>query len=386
MMQMLIRLRAQIVKELLSVLRDPRSRFILVGPPFIQLTIFAFAMTLEVTNVRIGVYDMDNGRWSHELVARVAAADFVRDVVPIHSNAEMTDMVSRKEVLAGLVIADDFSSTVSAGGTGAVQVIVDGRSANAGQIAYGYLNRIVAGLNADLKPATLSPSTLSLSDTVAVRHWFNPNLIYRWYVLPGLAGVLTMFITLLITALSISRERELGTFDQLMVSPATSLEIIAAKTIPSVLLGSMLGTMMVLAGRFVFGVPFTGSFPLLIGCLCLFTLSVVGIGLAISSLCATQQQAILGTFAVGVPMVLMSGFATPVENMPDILQWMAQAIPLTHFMTIAEGSFTKALPLSDVLASAWPMAVIAVITLTGSIVFVRARLGHVLINRIHKPA
>ncbi|NMM45662.1 ABC transporter permease [Rhodospirillaceae bacterium KN72] len=369
MRQMLTRLRAQIVKELLSVLRDPRSRFILLGPPFIQLTVFAFAMTLEVTNIRIGVYDMDNGRWSHELVQRVAAADFVREAVPVHGNAEMTDMVSRKEVLVGLVIADDFSSTVSAGGTGTVQVIVDGRSANAGQIAYGYLNRIVAGLNADLKPTALPPS-----DTVAVRHWFNPNLIYRWYVLPGLAGVLTMFITLLITALSISRERELGTFDQLMVSPATPLEIIAAKTIPSVLLGSILGTMMVLAGRFVFGVPFTGSFPLLIACLSLFTLSVVGIGLAISSLCATQQQAILGTFAVGVPMVLMSGFATPVENMPDVLQWMAQAIPLTHFMTIVEGSFTKALPLSDVLASAWPMAVIALVTLTGSIVFVRARL------------
>ncbi|MFP5511460.1 MAG: ABC transporter permease, partial [Alphaproteobacteria bacterium] len=167
---------------------------------------------------------------------------------------------------------------------------------------------------------------------------------YRWFIVPGLTGILALFSSLLITSLSIARERELGTFDQLLVSPTSTPEIIISKSLPALAIGTGLGLFMISAGVFLFGIPFTGSFALLLASLVLFIASVVGIGLMISAVSMTQQQAILGAFAIGVPAVLMSGFATPVENMPVVLQWLAQAIPLTHFLIIVEGSFLKAMP------------------------------------------
>ena len=319
-------------------------------------------------NAHIAVLDGDAGYWSHELVSRVSAADFISEVHTVHSRDELSELINGRKVIAALDMGPDFSRDVVAGGTGTVQVIVDGRRSNAGQITVAYLNAIAAdvGTAARQEPQRASP--------VVVRHWFNPNLIYRWFVVPALSGILVFFSALMITALSIARERELGTFDQLLVSPTTTLEIIVAKTIPALAIGAVLGLMMIAAAAFLFDVPFKGSFLLLLPSLLLFILSVVGIGLMVSAVSATQQQAILGAFAIGVPAVLMSGFATPVENMPVVLQWMAQAIPLTHFLVIVEGTFLKAMPASDIFANTWPLAVIALITLTMAVVFVRSRL------------
>ncbi len=363
------RLRAQVVKEMLSILRDPRSRLIVFVPPLMQLMIFTFATTLEVRNADIAVYDRDSGHWSHELVARVAAADFVSKVHTVHSPGELRELIDRRKVIAAIGIGPEFSRDIAAGKTGTAQVIVDGRRSNAGQITVGYLNTIAA----DVAAAASGRDTRNTSPVV-VRNWFNPNLIYRWFVVPALSGILVFFSALMITSLSIARERELGTFDQLLVSPTTTLEIIVAKTMPALAIGAALGLMMIAAAAFLFGVPFEGSFLLLLPSLLLFILSVVGIGLMISSVSATQQQAILGAFAIGVPAVLMSGFATPVENMPTVLQWIAQGIPLKHFLVIVEGTFLKAMPASDIIANTWPLALIALVTLTLATIFVRSRL------------
>lgn len=360
------RLRAQIVKELLSVLRDPKSRFVLIGPPLLQLLIFSFAATLDVSNVDIAVYNRDDGKWSHELVARIDAASFVHRLRPVQNPADLKRMIERREVIAAVVIPESFSGDIASGRPAKAQAILDGRRANAGQVVLGDLNGIANGLGAELSSVP--------HETTVVRHWFNPNLIYRWFVVPSIGGILVTFVTLLVTTLSIARERELGTFDQLLVSPCTPIEIIVSKMAPALLIGTVLGLFMVAAGVFAFGIPFTGSFALLLISMVLYILSVVGIGLMVSSVCATQQQAILGTFAIGVPAVLMSGFATPVENMPIVLQWLAQAIPLTHYLIILQGSFLKALPPSEVFASAWPMAVIALVTLSAAILFVRGKL------------
>lgn len=362
------RLRAQVIKEMLSILRDPRSRLIVFVPPLMQLLVFTFATTLEVRNADIAVYDRDAGRWSQELVAHVGAADFVSNVRTVHSPDELRGLIDGRRVIAALDIPQDFSRDIAAGGTGTAQVIVDGRRSNAGQITVGYLNVIAADVGSAARKESQRASP------VVVRHWFNPNLIYRWFVVPALSGILVFFSALMITALSIARERELGTFDQLLVSPTTTLEIIVAKTVPALAIGAVLGLMMIAAAAFLFGVPFTGSLWLLLPSLLLFILSVVGIGLMVSSVSATQQQAILGAFAIGVPAVLMSGFATPVENMPTVLQWIAQAIPLKHFLVIVEGTFLKAMPASDIIANTWPLAIIALVTLAMATVFVRSRL------------
>ncbi|MCC7060076.1 MAG: ABC transporter permease [Burkholderiaceae bacterium] len=364
----LSRLRAQFIKEVLSILRDPRSRMVVFVPPLLQLLVFAFAATLEVRNVDIAVHNQDAGRWSHELMTRLDSAEFVREVRLVANNQEMRALIDQGKVIAALDIPADLSRAIAAGDSGHVQVLVDGRRSNSGQITVGYLSTIAADVGAEVRLEAAPPVP------VVVRNWFNPNLIYRWFIVPGLSGILALFSALLITSLSIARERELGTFDQLLVSPTSTPEIIISKSVPALVIGTALGLMMIAAAIVLFRIPFSGSFSLLLVSLVLFIFSVVGIGLMISAVSATQQQAILGAFAIGVPAVLMSGFATPVENMPTLLQWLAQAIPLTHFLIIVQGSFLKALPLSDILASLWPLAIIALVSLTMATVFVRGRL------------
>ncbi len=364
----LTRLRAQFIKEVLSILRDPRSRMVVFVPPLLQLLVFAFAATLTVRNVDVAVYNQDAGQLSRELIQRLRAATFVNQVPRVDNPHALGDLIARGKVIAALDIPADFSRAITAGRTGRVQVLVDGRRSNSGQITVGYLSSIAADVGAGAV-AGASPPT-----PVVVRNWFNPNLTYRWFIVPGLTGILALFSSLLITSLSIARERELGTFDQLLVSPTSTLEIIISKSLPALAIGTVLGLLMVAAATVLFRIPFTGSFALLLASLVLFILSVVGIGLMISAISMTQQQAILGAFAVGVPAVLMSGFATPVENMPVALQWLAQAIPLTHFLVIVEGVFLKAMPAADILANLWPLLVIALVTLSMATLLVRSRL------------
>lgn len=363
----LLRLWAQIVKELRCVLRDPKSRFVLIVPPLAQLLVFSFAATLEVKNIDIALLNRDAGRASIELVQQLSASDLVRHIHLVTDEGSIAGLIDRQQVIAAVVIDESFSRDVAAGKRGSAQVILDGRRANAGQITLAYLQAIATQTGATLKG-------LRHDELLRVRHWFNPNLIYRWFVVPGLIGILITFISLLLTALSIARERELGTFDQLLVSPCTPVEIIIAKMVPAFLVGLVLTGFMTSAAVFLFGIPFTGSLGLLLGCLLLFILSLVGLGLMISSVCVTQQQAILGTFTLVVPSVLLSGFAAPIQNMPRFLQWAAECIPLKHFLIILHGCFLKAMPASEVFANAWPMAVIAVLTLGLSIHFVRSRL------------
>lgn len=359
-----------VVKELISYLRDPRTRLILIGPPLMQLVIFSFAATLEVRNVDMAVLDQDGGPVARRLLERVAAASFVRNLVPVADVGELQSLIDQRRVLLGLRLPPDFSRDAVRGATATAQLLIDGRRANAGQIAQSYLAEISAGLGVELS----RDAGVEAVDPVVVRHWFNPNLDYQWYVVPSLAGVLAMMIALVVTALSIAREREMGTFDQLLVSPIRPLEIIVGKTVPALVIGAVLAGVMIGAAIVLFGVPFSGNIVWLLASLLLFMLSVVGIGLMVSSVCRTQQQAILGAFMTAVPLILISGFATPVENMPPWLQLLAEADPLKHFLIIVQGSFLKALPAQDMLANAAPMAVIATVTLSVATLFVRRRL------------
>lgn len=330
------RLKSQIVKELLSFLRDPKSRMTLIGPPLIQLLVFSFAVTLDVRNIDVAVLTEDTGRWSYELVARIGASSFVDEVIAVQRPEQLSDLIDRRRVLAAIHIPADFSRNIAAGWAATAQVLVDGRRANSGQIAADYLHSLVANLGNERRG-----NARDAMPRTVVRNWFNPNLTYRWFVVPSLAAILAMLIALIMTGLSIAREREMGTFDQLLVSPATPIEIVVGKTVPALLIGTVLATLMIAAGVFLFAIPFSGSFLLLLTSLIVFILSVVGVGLMISSVCQTQQQALLGVFAIAIPVILISGFATPVENMSRVLQFIAEASPLRHFLVIVQGSFLK---------------------------------------------
>ena len=229
----LIRLRAQIVKELLCLLRDPKSRAIMIGPPLIQLLLFSFAITLEVKNVDVALLNHDTGGAAIELVQQIDSSALVNRIRVAGSERELAEMIDTQQVLAGVVIPETFSRDIAQGKSGTAQVIIDGRKANAGQIALGYLQTITGNVAPTLRPA-------SGGEVATVRNWFNPNLIYRWYVVPSLAGIIVTLVALMVTALSIARERELGTFDQLLVSPCTPTEIIVAKAIPAFFVGTVL--------------------------------------------------------------------------------------------------------------------------------------------------
>lgn len=364
-----MRLAAQVVKELLSVLRDGQTRFALLVPPLLQLVVLSFAATLEVRNVDIAIVNDDAGRASYELIQRIAAASFVDEVTIVDRPSELTRRIDRRQALIAIHIASDFSRDVAAGRSAAVQVLIDGRRANAGQIALSYLDAIATDYGIELAGSRSSamPSTIE-------RHWFNENLTYLWFIMPGMTGILVMFSGLVITSLSIAKERELGTFDQLLVSPSTPLEIVIAKSVPAFIIGTVLASLMIAASAWVFRVPLHGSVVLLLLSVMLFIFSMVGVGLMLSSICDTQQQAILGAFAIGYPLIMISGFATPVENMPHWLQIVAQASPLKHFLVIAQGSFVKAMPPADVFANAWPLMAIGLVTLSLAIVIVRRKL------------
>jgi len=365
------RILALIVKELLAVLRDPRSRVLLIGPPLIQLFVFSFAATLEVRNVEVGILNQDLGRGGWEIVQRIAAAATFTRLDDLRGVQEIRPYIDGGRGLLVVHIPQDFSRRILRGDEGKVQVILDGRRSNAAQIVEGYLQRMVSEISAEYVAANgLPPPATEL----ITRHWFNPNLTYTWFTVPGLVGIITMLIGLIVTALSVARERELGTFDQLLVSPLQPWEIVLGKTLPAMLIGAAEGTVILLAAILVFRIPLNGSLALLYLAMLVFLAAIVGVGLFISALSSTQQQALLGAFTFMVPGTLLSGFATPIQNMPEWLQLVTAANPLRWFLVVVRGVFMKGLPPEQVLANTWPMAVIAAVTLTGAALLFRWRL------------
>ena len=364
---MWFRLRVAIWKEVVSYLRDPATRRFLIGAPIFQTVIFAFAATLDVRNVDVVVLDQDNGHWSQELVARVDGAWFTDEVMTARDGRELQRLVDNREAVLGLRMDPGFSRAIDAGDSGILQVIVDGRRANAGQIAVSYLGAIVGELGAGISPIS--------GPEIQQRHWFNSNLNYRWFMVANLSAVLGMMMCLVVTSLSIAREREMGTFDQILVSPMSPTEIIIAKAMPGMLAGYVVGSIIAALAVFVFGAPFTGSLLVYPLALALFVLSVVGMGLLISSICNTQQQAVMGTFFSSIPFVLTSGFATPVENMPLWLQRAAELNPLRHYLTVVQGSFFKGHGAVEIAGDIWPLLPLALVSLTVASLVVRRRLG-----------
>ena len=369
------RLRALIVKELLAVLRDRRSRFILIGPPLLQLFLFSYAATLDVTNIDVGVLNRDAGKWSVEFLHRLNGAPAFRSIRPLANLTEARQAIDNRRVLVVLRFAEDFSRDVAAGRTARIEVILDGRRSNASQIVAGYLSGIAASMSnsVNVNLAALGGDGAA-GDSLVVRHWFNPNLNDFWFIVPSLLGTLTLLIALVVTGQSIARERELGTFDQLMVSPLRVSEILIGKTVPPLIIGVLQSTAFLLVAVVFFQIPFRGSLVLLYLGIIFFLASVIGVGLFISSLSQTQQQAFLGTFLFTAPAILLSGFATPIENMPGWLQILTQANPLRHFLVIVRGVFLKGLPAADVLASVVPLILIAIFTLSTAAWLFRRRM------------
>jgi ABC-2 type transport system permease protein len=357
------RIRFLIVKELLALWRDPRSRTILIVPPLVQLIVFSFAMTQEVTSIRLAVLNQDLGMQSRELVARFAFAPYFADVRPLESDGEIGAALDSADAIAVLRIGEDFSRDLAAGRPAQVELLLDGRRSNAAQIVEGYATDIIETYNADL----IATRGLAHPPSVIVaRTWFNPNQTSRWGTVPGLIGALTMLLGMVVTALSVARERELGTFEQLLVSPLRPIEILIGKAVPAFIIGIGEATLILAIAVLALGVPFVGSLTLLYAGLAVYIVAVIGVGLFISSLVSTQQQAILGAFTFFAPALLLSGFVTPVENMPWWLERLTLGDPMRYFTVISRSVFLKAMPATEVAQNPRPMALIALVTLAAA--------------------
>jgi ABC-2 type transport system permease protein len=354
---------ALIVKELLAVVRDPRSRFILIGPPILQLMVFGFAATYDLNHAALAIYDEDRGAAARELIARFEGSGNFEIVARIDRDGDIAPLIDNREALLVLHIGPRFSEDIRNGEGGKVQVILDGRNSNTAMLALNYVQAIVIDYNlawVERHGGRKPPAQLQ------VQAWYNANLESRWFIVPGIVGLLTLVVTLVVTALSVAREREAGTFDQLLVTPLRPVEILIGKSVPGILIGFLQGSLIIFIAVKGFGVPLRGDLGALYLGMGLFLLSAVGVGLMISSLAVTQQQGLLGAFLFLVPAVILSGFATPIANMPQVVQWLTYLDPLRYFLIVLRGVFLEGDSYALLMDQYWPMALIALISLSAA--------------------
>ena len=355
------RILALVGKEFLALFKDPRSRLVLIVPPLIQLLVFGYAATFDLKEVRYAVLDQDRGAAARELLARFDGTPSFRKVAELGSEAEIAPLVDRRAVLVVLHVGPRFTADLLSGRPADLQVILDGRNSNTAMLAANYVREVVRRFDDEWIAAR---GLQGPPARLAMRAWFNPNLESRWFFIPGIVGMLTLVVTMLVTALTVAREREQGTFDQLLVTPLRPGEILVGKAVPGFVIGFAQATVILLVATLWFDVPFLGSLAAFYAGLALFLLSSVGAGLLISALSATQQQGLLGAFLFMVPAVILSGFATPIANMPEVVQLITLVDPLRYFLIVLRKVFLEGAGLDLLVDQLWPMALIGAVTLT----------------------
>lgn len=358
MIEYLRRILELIKKEFITIWKDPKSRGIIIAMPLLQLFVFANAITMEVKNIDVVLIDRSNSVESRELISRFEHSPRFRKFYYAKNDKEFKEKIDNQKVQIGIYINNDFGINVKRKNKANVLVVADGRQTNSATIAGGYATQIINSYNSEIT------GTQEASINPVIRNWFNPNLEYRWYILTIIISMLALVITLLLTALSIAREREMGTFDQLIVSPLSSFEILLGKTIPPLVIAMGLTILMTLIVITCFKVPFAGSIWLFLVSVFISLLSIVGVGLFISSISKTQQQAILGVITFQMPAVLLSGFVSPIEDMPAFWQGLTWINPVRFFMALTRGIFLKGMEFQDVFANLIPLIIIAVLTLS----------------------
>ena len=364
MFQRILRL---FIKELLVSLRDPKSRFVIIGPPIIQLFIFSYAITLDVKNASLAILNHDTGIEAQSVIKNVVSTPVFTKVITVKNEEQIRDALDKQIVSAALVFPPNFSET--AAGRSAqpapIEIIADGRRANASPILVGYLQKMIqADITGRMRERGAAADTGGIS--VVTRHWFNPNLLPRLAFIPALICILCTVVGTILSGLSVAREREIGTFEQLLVCPLTSFEILVGKTLAVMLLTTVTAAFLALIIIYFFGISLKAPIIYFFLSTEIFLLAVIGVGLFVSSLVTTQQQAVLGCILVLPPSIMLSGFATPIENMPALMQWITVANPVRWFLIVIKGLFLRGMAPEAIFENLWPMLVIAAVTLSAA--------------------
>ncbi len=354
-----------IVKEFLQLRRDKYARFILVVPPIIQMLIYGYAATFEVNHLQIAVIDFDHSQESRDLMSRFTFTGRFEVAKILRNEQELKSLIGRSEIPMALKIEPGFAELLRKGQTAHLQVIVDGTNSNTALIAVGYVNEIANQFAEDYAHDRLNQVMPAIAATVPQigleqRPWYNPDLSSQWFFVPGVIGSITLILVVNLTAFAIVREREIGTLEQVMVTPIRPSELILGKTVPFFLIGLADAVLVAAVGILWFQVPFRANPLVLLLGVVLFLLSALGVGLLISTLSSTQQQAFASAFFFLNPAFVLSGFAFPITSMPKAMQIITYADPLRYFLVILRGTFLKGVG----LAVLWPqMAALGVLTL-----------------------
>lgn len=352
------RLRAMVKKEFRQLLRDPRTRGVIFVAPVIQLLMFGYAMNTDIRDTATYVVDYDQTGESRRLVDAFRATGYFKIVGQSRRSQDIVRALEHGEALVAIEIPRGFARDLSSGGGTTVQIIVDGTESNSATVAQGYAQRIVQqfALDRAASTGTLPAGGIELR----VRAWYNPTLESRMYNVPAVVGVLIILMCLMLTALAVVREREIGTLDQLMVSPLTPEELMLSKTLPVAAIAVFDLVLISATAILWFEVPMRGSPPALLAAALLYILSGLAVGLLISTISRTQQEAFMTMFLFFQPAIILSGFFYPIASMPEVFQWITLLNPVRHFLEIVRGIFLK----GEGIVALWPqylaLAVMAV--------------------------
>lgn len=361
-MDCLRRIFALMVKEFVMILKDPKSRFVIIGPPIIQFIVFGYAATYDLKNVRYAVFDESHSVYSRELLSRVDGSGIFRRTGSLLDDRQIARVIDDEDARLVIHIGPQFARHLQNGAPATVQVIADGRNPNVALIALGYFGTIVEKFNQDL----LSHGILTRAGPgvqLVDRAWFNGNLSSRWFIVSALGGIISMVVVMILTSLSVAREREFGTFDQLLVAPFNPGEILVGKSLPGMVFGLMDALIFAAGAVYWFGVPFRGTITALVLVLLSFIVTIVGVGLLVSSLSMTMQQGLLGSFVFIMPSVTLSGLATPIANMPHWLQMADLVNPMRYIIIALREIFLEGAGLAMVWPEIWPLLIMASVTL-----------------------
>lgn len=328
-------------KEFHQIARDPRLRRVILIAPMIQLMIFGYAVSTDVRHTATFVVDHDHTVAARDLVDAFTASGYFDVVGRSDRPADAVAALDHGDAVVALEIPAGFAADLESGRGATVQVLVDGTNSNIATVALGYAERIVQSRSGAAVAARGISAALPNRVDVRERAWYNPDLESRNYNVPAVVGTLIMLVCLLLTALAVVREREIGTLEQLMVSPLRPVELVAGKTIPFALIGLLDLTLVTTLAILWFGIPFKGNLAVLLLASVLFLLSALGLGLFISTISSTQQEAFMTTFLTFMPAILLSGFMFPISSMPAFFRWLTLLNPLRHFLEIVRGVFLK---------------------------------------------
>lgn len=352
---MLARMKQMIIKEFIQVFRDKRTRMILIVPPVVQMLVFGYAATFEIRHVSTAVVDYDHSQESRDLISRFRSSPYFDVIAQMESSRDLKSAIEQGRAVVGLEIHAGFAQRLGKGQPAPMQVIVDATNSNSALIAAGYVSQIASRFGREYQQARFSrlvPQAATILPDIQLepRPWYNPDLRSRWFFIPGIIGSLTLVLVIILTAFGVVREREIGTLEQIMVTPIRPAEFILSKTLPFFLVGLFDVSLIALVGSLWFQVPFRGHLWVLFTGAVLFLLCMLSIGLLISTVSSTQQQAMVTAFFFIMPAITFSGFGFPISTMPQWLQYMTYASPLRYFLVVLRGSYLKGVGM-DIL---WP--------------------------------